>query len=259
MSISAPYERKLVQGLDRLNKRLDSYLKNPEDDKNVHEVRTTLRRLDVMFSMLPKKARRRNRKHIEKYKEFFKTNSRLRDIDVIRAKVAALSPGAKSLDAQLQGKRNAQMKKVIKIARVLRKLPRIRVKVTPAGLESRIDRITDRLSVRIKQTMPAVLSDASNADELHRLRKDCKKLRYVLEALPAGAAKKYEKKATAALGKEASTLLLEKLQDTLGEIHDSDITLEYLRRSKSEIAKGLAEKVASSRDRLYQEFLAYSK
>ncbi|MCI0558237.1 MAG: CHAD domain-containing protein [Nitrososphaera sp.] len=259
MSISAPYESRLFSSLDRLKKKLASYIDDPENSKNVHDVRTSLRRLDVMFSMLPKKVRRRNRKHIRNYKELFKTNSRLRDIDVIRAKVAAHSPDARSLDAPLQRRRNAQVKKAIKMARALRKQPRIRIKVAPAKLESRIDKITDNLCSRIKQTMPVVLADARKVDELHRLRKDCKKLRYVIEALPAGAAKKYEKKATDALGKEAGVLLLEKLQDMLGEIHDSDITLQYLRGSKSEIAKRLAEKEASSRDRLYQEFISSSK
>jgi CHAD domain-containing protein len=130
--------------------------------------------------------------------------------------------------------------------------------VQPRKLEARIDKITDRLSARIEQTLPAVLSDSGKVEELHRLRKDCKKLRYVIEALPSGIAKKYEKKASDAIGKRGGSISLEKLQDMLGEIRDSDITLQYLETSKSKIAGELASIEATVRQQLYDEFVKYA-
>jgi CHAD domain-containing protein len=212
-----------------------------------------------MFSLLPKKMRKQNRRRIKEYREFFKANSMVRDLDVIRARVDALSPDAGLLDFQLRKKRNAEIKHALRAGRAIKDMRQMRIyDVQPLKLETRIEKITDRLIARIKQTLPTVLSDSSKVDELHKLRKDCKKLRYVIEALPADAAKKYEKKASDAIGKEGSSISLEKLQDMLGEIRDSDITLHYLKMSKSKIAEELALSEASARRRLYEEFIKYA-
>ncbi len=212
-----------------------------------------------MFSLLPKKMRKRNRKKIKEYREFFKANSVVRDLDVIRGRVAALSPDASLLDFQLQRKRDAELKHAIQAGRKIKNMRLMRVyDVQPRKLDARIDKITDRLSARITQTLPAVLSDSGKVDELHNLRKDCKKLRYVIEALPAGVAKKYEKKASDAIGMRGSSVSLEKLQDMLGEIRDSDITLQYLKMSNSKIAGELASKEVFVRQQLYDEFVKYA-
>lgn len=259
MKRSSFYEERFSQGSGKLREKLAAYLDDPEGQKNVHDVRTAIRRLEVMFSLLPKKMRKQNRKKIMKYKAFFKANSMVRDLDVIRGRVAALSPDVSMLDLQLQRKRDAELKHAIQAGRKIKNIRLMRVyDVQPRKLEARIDKITDRLSARIKQTLPAVLSDSGKVDELHKLRKDCKKLRYVIEALPAEIAKKYEKKASDAIGRRGSSVSLEKLQDMLGEIRDSDITLQYLKTSKSKIAGELVSKEASVRRRLYDEFVKYA-
>jgi CHAD domain-containing protein len=253
---SSFYEERFSRGSGKLREKLAAYLDDPEGEKNVHDVRTAIRRLEVMFSLLPKKMRKRNRKKIKEYREFFKANSVVRDLDVIRGRVAALSPDASILDLQLQRKRDAELKHAIQAGRKIRNVRLMRVyDVQPRKLEARIDKITGRLSERIRQTLPVVLSDSGKVDELHKLRKDCKKLRYVIEALPADIAKKYEKKASDAIGKRDSSISLEKLQDMLGEIRDSDITLQYLKTSKSKIAGELASKETSMRQQLYNEFV----
>ncbi|HEY7733709.1 MAG TPA: CHAD domain-containing protein [Nitrososphaera sp.] len=259
MKQSSFYDERFSRGIEKLREKLAAYLDDPDDKKNVHDVRTAIRRLEVMFSLLPKKMRKRNRKKINEYREFFKANSVVRDLDVIRGRVAALSPDASLLDLQLQSKRNAELQHAIQAGRKIKNIRLIRVyDVQPRKLEARIDKITDRLSARIEQTLPAVLSDSGKVEELHGLRKDCKKLRYVIEALPSGIAKKYEKKASDAIGKRGGSISLEKLQDMLGEIRDSDITLQYLETSKSKIAGELASIEATVRQQLYDEFVKYA-
>ena len=93
MALSTFFEGKFQDNLQKMGQRLDTYLANPEDEENVHDVRTSLRRIDTFYSLLPKNLRKRNRKLIEKYKEFFKANSKIRDLDIIRNKVAALAQG----------------------------------------------------------------------------------------------------------------------------------------------------------------------
>ena len=49
------------------------------------------------------------------------------------------------------------------------------------------------------------------------------------------------------------------MQDMLGELHDSDITLEFLKTSRSKFAKGLHGREAALRESLYNDFVEYMK
>ena len=55
MALSTFFEEKFYQNLLKVGKRLDIYLAEPDDEKNIHDVRTSLRRLDTFYSLLPKK------------------------------------------------------------------------------------------------------------------------------------------------------------------------------------------------------------
>lgn len=259
-TVSAFLRKKLSDDQSRLKKRLDAYLEASDSDESVHDVRTSIRRLEVLFSMLPKKVRRRNRNKIEKYRKFFRANSKVRDLDVIRSRLAALSPDTTILD-ELQKKRKSELAHAAKSAKAMKKVQPIRLDSMPnKKYETRIDKVTKRLSSRIRRTLPVVLSDSGNLQELHALRKDCKKLRYVLEALPADVAKKYENKVSSAIDKQAQgSMLLEKLQDIIGEVRDSDITIQYLKDVRSKTAGDLIAKESANRRRLYEEFATYAK
>jgi CHAD domain-containing protein len=209
--------------------------------------------------LLPKKLRKLYRKQIEKYKEFFRASSKIRDLDIIRNKLAALAsdaPNASKLDLQLQRKRRTKLRQAVKLARALEKMPSLDVKgMLSPKIELRINKMIARLSIRIKEMLPLILSDATRKDELHILRKNYKKLRYIFEVLPESHIKKYNKKVTRAIGGKD----LKAIQDMLGSIRDSDITIEYLQNSRSGLAKPLLVKEAGKRDHLYREFVKYIK
>jgi CHAD domain-containing protein len=42
------------RNISRVNNKLDDYLTNP-DEKNIHDIRTSIRRLDACYKTLPKK------------------------------------------------------------------------------------------------------------------------------------------------------------------------------------------------------------
>lgn len=236
------FGRKFRQNLRRVDKRLKAYLAEPESEKNIHDIRTAIRRLDATFSLLPKKARRRYRGSIEMYKEFLKASSSARDCDIIAGRVSTLG----DLDtADLQKKKKVELIKATKLARRLKKLPATRLDGAPDI--KRIDKLVRRLADRIVEVLPAVLSDSSKVEELHRLRKDFRKLRYVLEMVPAGRRRGYLK----AIGKDVN---LRELQALLGLIHDSDITIEYLRGKGS---RQLLGKETASRMQLYKKFVRH--
>lgn len=259
MALSTFFEEKFNENFLKVGKNLDIYLANPDDEKNIHDVRTSLRRLDTFYSLLPKKLRKRNRKRIERYKKFFRANSKIRDLDIIRNEVAALAegePDASRLGLQLQRKRKTELEHGVKLAKTLKKVSPMQIKGTSSyKIESRTDKLTDRLRLRIKEILPAILLDGAKKEEIHMLRKDCKKLRYIFEAVPVNDVKKHRKKIDGAiLGKD-----LKELQGMLGEIHDSDITMEYLQKRRSRFANKLVVKESGKRDHLYREFIKYMK
>src|ERR671924_5358 len=223
-TLAAFYKQRFRQNVRRVGRRLDAYLADQGTENSIHDVRTSIRRLDVSFSLLPKKLRKRKNRQIKKYRKFFKANSNARDLDIIRGKITALTegaPGAEKLLGQLQKKRKAELGRAGKLGRALKK-------------------------------MQPVQLDSSKVEELHRLRKDCKKLRYILEMVPPAGRKKYERAVSLALA-------LEELQDLLGAIRDSDITIEYLQGSRTKIAGELAAREAGNRDRLYLELVRRAK
>jgi CHAD domain-containing protein len=258
-TLAAFYKQRFRQNVRRVGRRLDAYLADQGTENSIHDVRTSIRRLDVSFSLLPKKLRKRKNRQIKKYRKFFKANSNARDLDIIRGKIAALAegaPGAEKLLGQLQKKRKAELGRAGKLGRSLKKMQPVQLDSSssiPAGkLESRIDRAAGKLGVKINEAFPVVLSDSSKVEELHRLRKDCKKLRYILEMVPPAGRKKYERAVSLALA-------LEELQDLLGAIRDSDITIEYLQGSRTKVAGELAAREAGNRDRLYRDLVRRAK
>jgi len=258
-TLAAFYKQRFRQNVRRVGRRLDAYLADQGAENSIHDVRTSIRRLDVSFSLLPKKLRKRKNRQIKKYRKFFKANSNARDLDIIRGKIATLAegvPDAEKLVGQLQKKRKAELERAGKLGRALKKMQPVQLDSSssiPAGkLESRIDRAAGKLGVKINEAFPVVLSDSSKVEELHRLRKDCKKLRYILEMVPPAGRKKYERAVSLALA-------LEELQDLLGAIRDSDITIEYLQGSRTKVARELAAREAGNRDRLYRDLVRRAK
>jgi CHAD domain-containing protein len=119
--------------------------------------------------------------------------------------------------------------------------------------DKRIDKVMLRLTERVGKVLPVVLSDSNKVEELHRLRKDFRKMRYVIEMVLAGDRGRYVKKAARATGRD---IALKELQALLGLIHDSDITIEYLRSRGN---RQLLNREVANRMQLYKKFVRYMK
>lgn len=243
------YARALRRNAGRVGERLEAYLSDPENEENVHDIRTSLRRLEAAFSLMPKKARRKNCRQIRAYKEFFSANSRVRDCDIIRSKLGEGTTGG------IERKRKSALKRALELARDVQGLPALDIsRVEGKKLDARADKVAGRLLGGVKERLPVAIADAREREELHELRKDLKKLRYVLEILPAGARKGHE----ASLAKEIRAngpveARLKELQDMIGAIHDCDITIDYLKSAR----KGgeMLQKQVAERGALYEKFV----
>lgn len=252
-----PFLTKLSENLQRVNNRINKYLKKP-NAKQIHDVRTAIRRLDATFSTLPKKYR--NGSSLSKYvlqcKELFKINSEIRDFDIINEKLQKYPSNAQrdSIIETLKETRNAKLEtaktvalslKGIDIATILDE-----ISVTEKELQKRYNKILSRLISDIESTFPVVLAKPLALEELHDLRIACKKLRYMFELLPD------ENKLAVQIGKS-----LQKLQDILGSVHDSDFTIGYL-RSLPQSSKEIQEIINMENDerRLkFEQFMNYCK
>ncbi|HXV74307.1 MAG TPA: CHAD domain-containing protein [Sphingomonadales bacterium] len=257
MGPAALFASRFEKSAQRVKERLAAYVAEPENDEKVHDVRTALRRLEASFLLMPKKLRRRNRRQIDAHKQFFRANSRVRDYDIIRGRIAARAQGdlLAQLVADLDKKRKAEAERAVSVAGLVSVLRAASLKgLKDDELECRVGEVAGRLLRKVKEGLPTVVADRRNVEELHQLRKDLKKLRYVLEAMPGGLKKPYEKKVSKILkGKKAEERLKE-LQDMLGTIHDIDITIQYLASLRRKAAAPVIVGEKAERDALFDRF-----
>lgn len=257
MGSAALFAKQFEKSARRVKKRLAQYMAEPESEEKVHDVRTSLRRLEASFLLMPKRFRKRNRRQMDAHKQFFRANSRVRDYDIIRGRISARAQGEllARLATDLDKKRKAAVSRALGIARLVERMPAVSLKgLKDDELESRMDEVAGRLARKARDGLPAAVADRNAVEELHQLRKDLKKLRYVLEVMPAGLKKPYEKKMAKMLKvKGPVTPRLKELQDELGAIHDIDITMQYLASLRQETA-GLIEGEKAKRDRLFAGF-----
>lgn len=252
-----PFLTKLSENLQSVNNRINKYLKKP-NAKQIHDIRTSIRRLDATFSTLPKKYR--NGSSLSKYvlqcKELFKINSEIRDFDIIIEKLQKYpSSGQRdNIIEDLKKTRLARLERAKTIAVPLKSIDTATILdelgVTEKELQKRFLKIVSRLIFTIDSIFPIVLSNPQELEKMHDLRISCKKLRYMLELLP-------NNNKLAVQTRES----LKKIQDNLGSIHDSDFTIGYL-KSLPQSSKQIQEIIDKENDhrRLqFERFLNYSK
>ena len=252
-----PFLTSLSENLQRVNNRVSKYLKTP-NAKQIHDVRTSIRRLDATYLILPKKNKTGSSlsDYILKCKEFFKVNSEIRDLDIVYEKLKKYPSNAQRnrVIEALKASRDATLERAKTIARSLKSTDTTRIidkiGVTEKELQKRYNKMISRLISRIESTFPAVLTNQGKLEELHDLRISCKKLRYLLELLPEDENNVLKTRRT-----------LQKLQDILGTLHDYDFTIEYLGslgQSSIEIQEIITiEK--EERNAKYHEFLRFCK
>ena len=271
----------LEANVQRVDKRLKDYLKDPNEN-NIHDIRTAVRRLDASFGSLPNRERKKknNRDYLTTAKCLFRINSQIRDYDIINSKLEKYTSDTvfTQLTDSLKRRRKTTLSSAIRIATSLRQLPVPYLTsddIVEKKLQRRYNKVVRRLSERIELNLPVVLANKNKILELHGVRKDCKKLRYLLELMPDQNNKETHKMNTELeniqdiLGyihsqnnNETHKMIteLEDIQDILGSIHDSDITIAYLKRVRhsKDITNSLDNEV-TERNTRYEEFVQFCR
>jgi CHAD domain-containing protein len=252
-----PYLTKLNESIQRVDRRIAKYVKDP-NEKQIHDLRTSIRRLNAAYSTLPKKNRIASSnlsQYVLKCRKLFKVNSEIRDLDIIQEKLQNyVNDAQKEIIEQLKATRQISLEQAREIALSLKNTDRStlldRINVTERDLQKKYNKLLSQQVSKIEVAFPVVITNSSKLQELHGLRKDCKKLRYILELLPE------ENKDSLQMIK-----MLQRIQDILGSIHDSDFTIAYLEslgQSSKEI-QDIRNAESEGRRLRYEEFLRFSR
>src|SRR6476661_4295302 len=182
---------KMQDNMQRVDKRINNYIIDPNVD-NIHDISTSIRRVDASFRSLPKKIRKRDKicDYITTSKQLFKINSTIRDCDIICEELerhALDSVIYSKLTRSLKREKDAKIKKAKKIALSLNELSVPRVdegEICQKKLQQRFNKVVTKIIQKIELSFPIVITNSNKIEELHEMRKNCKKLRYMLEILP---------------------------------------------------------------------------
>jgi CHAD domain-containing protein len=247
------YTQSLSKSEKTVSDKVRAYIKEPSEE-NVHDLRTSIRRLLTTASVLPKPIRRQRefKRHLESYAKLLRLNAKVRDVDIVLAKLPnhGDDPNLSILATHLKQIRESSLKRAKRFASSIKgkKDVIVEAKELPSSLiQKRFRKATSSLTKTLKTHLRIVVKEPSNLDELHRLREDSRSLRFTLEMDDSP---------------ETSKLLpvLEKWQDVLGEIRDSDIFISRVEDGEfSSKLKDVLEKEKSDRQENYERFLEIAK
>ncbi len=217
----------------------------PNPDQ-IHDLRVTARRLQMLSKLLPRLVR-----GPQGFKRFgfalrsvLRATSQLRDLDTLMDTLESQKrnlPG--ELFVALENQRSDAAARAKAATEVLAEAPAPDFETSQ--LKSR--RLTKRLRKRVRKSrgsasglMAAVLTDESKVEELHSLRKEVKRMRYLLEL---------------ADGSPSELPSLTNWQDALGSIHDLDVAIAYLEGNRIESKRKAILELRRSRTSKYLKFV----
>ena len=218
--------------------------------EEIHDLRVTARRVQVMRRLLPRKVRilQTSKRFDLVLKSTLKRTSQLRDLDTL---MATLEEHRRSLPGQLMvtlgNQRSDAAARAHAACEVLANSPP--PDVDPAEIKGK--KLSRRLRKRARkhgrastELLAEVLTAESKVDELHALRLEIKKLRYLLEL---------SEKSPRELP------MVTRWQDSLGAIHDLDVALRFLEESDLELKGWALDDLRRSRHRAYAKFAGESR
>jgi CHAD domain-containing protein len=134
----------------------------------------------------------------------------------------------------------------------------------------RLLKMVRKLKTKIERKIPIVINNEDRMLVLHELRKDTKKLRYLIELVTKRDYERASERSTGdedsdeQLGENHHRILreLEKIQGMLGEIHDYDVTIDYLNQqhlSNNSLISDIIENMINVRKKRFNEFVDYNK
>jgi CHAD domain-containing protein len=269
-----------VHNIHKVDNRLDEYIKDPTE-KNIHDIRTSIRRLEASYMASPKLIRKRKiMEYVFKSKNLFKINSQIRDFDIILEKLTKegqlTTQRLEIFERSIKKSRNRKLKDALFIACDLREIdiPNIdkyKNQYDPFLLQKKLTKkytkVVTKFAYKIKENIPIIIRSSEKMEELHQVRKDTKKLRYLLELILNNRHKidgnidKNNEIDKNNYGNDQNIWnqieKLKKIQDMLGNIHDYDITIAYLKQHDKQKNFVTVMNIDMQRKNKYEQFIRY--
>jgi CHAD domain-containing protein len=244
--VTAPVLAKLHEERVKLQPLAEAIARGDEDPDALHDLRVGLRRMRTVARELADALDRDAGAALrDALRESAHATSRVRDLDVLLraldAYVEALPvgyrAGAEPLRAALEARRHAARSA---LREDLRRHPPPPVRPELAGRENALDALLDararRLARRVRRHGRAAGPGADAAD-LHTLRKDVKRYRYLLELFPDAWPKKARRRAVRDL---------RELQTLLGAFQDREVHRALLEAASLDEAAALSPRALLS-------------
>jgi CHAD domain-containing protein len=196
----------------------------PSPDQ-IHDLRVVVRRIQMTLRLLPKNIRESQsfKRFNFSLKSVLKATSRLRDLDTLTYTLElhkATLPG--ELLVTLENQRSDEAARARAATEVLTEVPAPDLD-TSLVRGKKLSRRLRKQVRKSKKVTTGLMTDVMNAEskvnELHALRKEIKKMRYLLELGD---------------GSPSEVASLTKWQESLGAIHDLDVAASYLEGSHME-------------------------
>ena len=248
--MTGPKPKKFVkrygQGVQRLTDLTEKFPERPSSEA-IRDFRVAARRVQAMIRILPKGVRKskRARKFKTSLGTILKTTSPIRDLDTLIGSLRiekAFLPGdlLKSMENERSDLAAVARPPVMAFSKV--KAPSLNpTQLGPKGLVRRMRRQIDAQIQSVSALLPEVTGDESMIKELHSLRKEVKKLRYVMELED---------------GDSPQIKTLTVWQEALGAVHDLDVAIEFLQDSRWKIPESTLVDLRRRRHSMYTRFLA---
>jgi CHAD domain-containing protein len=196
---------------------------------NLHDLRTSIRRLEAAVNLFPKNVRKskKMKKFLTPCRKLFRSTTPVRDIDVVLQNITSYSSKDQLplIVSKINHDRDPLVSNVLHFAVSLEEIdpPKItKTDLASREIAKRRNKIVRRLVAKIEEELPIVLGDFRKIKELHDIRKECKKLRYILELFPSDQ-------------NDHLVGLMRNWQTILGAIRDIDVTQQFAEE------KGLVE------------------
>ena len=226
--------------------KLVANLPNRASPDEIHDLRVAIRRIQMMRRLMPGslKVSEDSKRFDFALRSVMKATSQLRDMDTL---VETLESQVRSVPAELLVSLENQRSDAAARAKVATEVLKEALAPELDASALRGKRLSKRLRKRVRRRskgassmLAAVLEDESKAVELHSLRKEVKKMRYLIE-----------------LAEKPPSRLpsLEKWQESLGAIRDLDVAIAYLEGAFGESGQRAILELQRARHLNYLKFV----
>ena len=215
----------------------------------IHEARIAIRKLKAGVSLAPREFRRDKKtvKSLKALDALYADCAKIRDIDTMAETLSAAwaAEATKDVVAHLKRRRSLLLDRVMGSAIETRKLQFPKSEsLQRARLRKRLRRLLDERTARAVRLYTVAASGEQYVEELHALRKECRRIMYLMDFVKGSARVKPIRDE------------LEDARQRLGLIREDDVLLDLIKGFRGGPRGVIVDRVASGRQAKYRDFFS---